>query len=126
MLPLSLLNTHQQAVSEFDAFGPEDIDAAFDAIRTLKHHQPLTLAVRGVSVTLTAYPSGHMVGGSIWLLQAGAESVVYGPHTNHMRERCVCSCVVVVVVVCACVCVCVCVRVCVCVCVCVFGSVARA
>jgi hypothetical protein len=78
-----------QAEGDCDAFGPADIDAAFDAVRTLKHHQPLTLELRGTRLTLEAYPAGHMVGGSIWLVETGGEVVVYGPHSNHMKERCV-------------------------------------
>lgn len=86
-LTLSRGSNHKQAVSEFDLFGPEDIDAAFDRVVTLKHHQPVTLDIGGQRLCIEALPSGHSVGGVIWTLEVGGEVVAYAPHSNHMKER---------------------------------------
>jgi hypothetical protein len=54
----------------------------------LKHHQQLHLVINGVAVSIEGRPAGHMVGGTVWLVESGGEVVVYGVDTNHMKERC--------------------------------------
>lgn len=76
-----------QCSSDFTLFTAEDIDSAFDRVKTLKHHQLIELDLQGVKLTLVGCPSGHMVGGTIWVLETGGEVLVYGPDTNHTRER---------------------------------------
>ena len=74
-------------MSDFQLFDSEDIDAAFDSINTLKHHQYVTLDIKGQQIQLVGYPAGHMVGGTVWVLEAGGEVIVYGVNTNHNKER---------------------------------------
>lgn len=76
-----------QAVSDFNVFGPEDIDAAFEKINTLKHYQQLHLVIKGVAISIEGRPAGHMVGGTVWVVESGGEVAVYGVDTNHMKER---------------------------------------
>lgn len=76
-------------MSEFNLFTTEDIDVAFESIHTLKHHQHITVDVRGQQLKLVGYPAGHMIGGSVWVLECKDEVVVYALHTNHNKERCV-------------------------------------
>jgi hypothetical protein len=38
-------------------------------------------------VLQVGYPAGHMIGGTVWAIETGGEVVVYGPDTNHMKER---------------------------------------
>lgn len=65
----------------FTAFSLEEVDAAFAGASTLKYTETLTLPPplrsRGGPVALTPYPAGRTLGGAIWRLAAGAESVVY-------------------------------------------------
>lgn len=77
----------QQAQSEFDTFTMEHVDKAFDAIKVLKHHQQLQLEVNGTLLHILGYPAGHMIGGTVWLIEAGGEAVVYAVDTNHSKER---------------------------------------
>jgi hypothetical protein len=74
-------------VSDFTTFNADDIDAAFKRIKTLKHHQLLELELQGLRVRLVGYPSGHMIGGTVWTIETGGEVMVYAPATNHSKER---------------------------------------
>lgn len=76
-----------KAVSDFQLFDSEDIDAAFDSINSLKHHQYLTITLKCQQLRLVGYPAGHMVGGTVWVIEAGGEVIVYGVNTNHKKER---------------------------------------
>lgn len=76
-----------KAVSDFDLFTTEDIDMAFESTNTLKHHQYIILDLKGQQLKIVGYPAGHMVGGTVWILESGGEVVVYGVNTNHQRER---------------------------------------
>eukprot|EP00775_Hariotina_reticulata_P011969 gene11969-12112_t len=80
-------HTSLHAVSDFTVFGPEDIDAAFEKINTVKHYQQLHLVVKGVAISIEGRPAGHMVGGTVWVMESGGEVAVYGVDTNHMKER---------------------------------------
>lgn len=76
-----------QAGSDFTLFEAEDIDAAFDRVKPVKHHQLLELEIQGLRFRLAGYPAGHMAGGTVWVIETGGEVIVYGPCTNHMKER---------------------------------------
>lgn len=76
-----------EAVSDFTAFTPDDIDPAFAAVRSLKHRQAVQLELKGVKLSIEGLPAGHMVGGTIWVLRCGGEAIVYGPISNHIKER---------------------------------------
>jgi cleavage and polyadenylation specificity factor subunit 2 len=74
-------------VSDFSKFDADDIDSAFKSIKSLKHHQLLELELQGLRLRLVGYPAGHMIGGTLWSIETGGEVFIYGPATNHMKER---------------------------------------
>ncbi|KAL4921869.1 beta-lactamase-like protein [Aspergillus aurantiobrunneus] len=69
----------------------EDIARYFSLIQPLKYsqpHQPIpsTFSPPLNDLTLTAYNAGHTVGGTIWHIQYGMESIVYAVDWNQARE----------------------------------------
>ncbi|KAH6615657.1 beta-lactamase-like protein [Chaetomium sp. MPI-SDFR-AT-0129] len=70
----------------------EEIARYFSLIQPLKYsqpHQPLpspfSPPLNGLSIT--AYNSGHTLGGTIWHIQHGLESIVYAVDWNQAREN---------------------------------------
>ncbi|KAK5061565.1 hypothetical protein LTR84_008109 [Exophiala bonariae] len=70
----------------------EEINKYFSLINPLKYSQPhqptpsqFSPALEGL--TLTAYNSGHTLGGTIWHIQHGMESIVYAVDWNQAREN---------------------------------------
>ncbi|KAI1148694.1 beta-lactamase-like protein [Nemania diffusa] len=71
---------------------PDEIATYFSLIHPLKYsqpHQPLgspfSPPLNGL--TVTAYNSGHTLGGTIWHVQHGLESIVYAVDWNQGREN---------------------------------------
>ncbi|KAJ5574146.1 uncharacterized protein N7459_008573 [Penicillium hispanicum] len=69
----------------------EEIARYFSLIQPLKYsqpHQPLPSPFSPPldGLTLTAYNAGHTVGGTIWHIQHGMESIVYAIDWNQARE----------------------------------------
>ncbi|PWY92556.1 cleavage and polyadenylylation specificity factor [Aspergillus heteromorphus CBS 117.55] len=69
----------------------EEIARFFSLIHPLKYsqpHQPLSSPFSPPlnGLTLTAYNAGHTVGGTIWHIQHGMESIVYAVDWNQARE----------------------------------------
>lgn len=71
---------------------PEEIGEYFHRINSLRYsqpHQPIpsphSPPLNGL--TITAYSAGHTLGGSIWHIQHGMESVVYAVDWNQAREH---------------------------------------
>ncbi|KAJ5808573.1 hypothetical protein N7474_009842 [Penicillium riverlandense] len=69
----------------------EEIARYFSLIQPLKYsqpHQPLPSPFSPPlnGLTLTAYNAGHTVGGTIWHIQHGLESIVYATDWNQARE----------------------------------------
>ena len=69
----------------------EEIARYFSLINPLKYsqpHQPLSSPFSPPlnGLTLTAYNAGHTVGGTIWHIQHGMESIVYAVDWNQARE----------------------------------------
>lgn len=71
---------------------PDEIGEYFGRINPLRYsqpHQPLpsphSPPLNGL--TITAYSAGHTLGGSIWHIQHGMESVVYAVDWNQAREH---------------------------------------
>ena len=70
----------------------EEIAGYFSLIHPLKYsqpHQPLPSPFSPPlnGLTLTAYNAGHTVGGTIWHIQHGMESIVYAVDWNQAREN---------------------------------------
>jgi len=70
----------------------EEINKYFTLITPLKYSQPhqptpshFSAPLEGL--TLTAYNSGHTLGGTIWHIQHGMESIVYAVDWNQAREN---------------------------------------
>ncbi|KAJ5095578.1 hypothetical protein NUU61_004934 [Penicillium alfredii] len=69
----------------------EEIARYFSIIQPLKYSQPHQPVPSPFSpplndLTLTAYNAGHTVGGTIWHIQHGMESIVYAVDWNQARE----------------------------------------
>lgn len=75
---------HRYFSEEFDTFALDDVDEAFERVRPVKYQQVIELAQ---NVFATAYPAGHLLGGSIWKFQKESEEIVYCVDVNHRRER---------------------------------------
>lgn len=61
-----------------------DVDEWFDKITLIKYFQNMsTLDNR---ILLTAYNSGHSLGGSFWLITKRSERIVYAPTWNHSKD----------------------------------------
>ncbi|KAM0555945.1 hypothetical protein ACHAPJ_005924 [Fusarium lateritium] len=70
----------------------EEIARYFSLIQPLKYsqpHQPLPSPFSPPlnGLTITAYNSGHTLGGTIWHVQHGLESIVYAVDWNQAREN---------------------------------------
>jgi cleavage and polyadenylation specificity factor subunit 2 len=70
----------------------EEIANYFGAINPLRYSQPHQPIPSSFSpplngLTITAYSAGHTLGGSIWHIQHGMESVVYAVDWNQAREH---------------------------------------
>lgn len=71
---------------------PDDIARYFSLIQPLKYsqpHQPLPSPFSPPlnGLTITAYNAGHTLGGTIWHIQHGLESIVYAVDWNQAREN---------------------------------------
>ncbi|KAI9147679.1 Cleavage factor two protein 2 [Paramyrothecium foliicola] len=71
---------------------PVEIARYFSLIQPLKYsqpHQPLSSPFSPPlnGLTITAYNSGHTLGGTIWHIQHGLESIVYAVDWNQAREN---------------------------------------
>ncbi|KAL2211006.1 hypothetical protein CC79DRAFT_1268468 [Sarocladium strictum] len=71
---------------------PEEIARYFSLVQALKYSQPLEPLPSPFSpplngLTITAYNSGHTLGGTIWHIQHGLESIVYAVDWNQAREN---------------------------------------
>ncbi|KAI7622912.1 putative cleavage and polyadenylylation specificity factor, partial [Hortaea werneckii] len=70
---------------------PDEIAACFNAIHPLKYSQPHQPIAASFSpsvggLTITAYGAGHTLGGTIWHIQHGLESIVYATDWSQARE----------------------------------------
>lgn len=71
---------------------PDEIVGYFSLIHPLKYsqpHQPLPSPFSPPlsGLTVTAYSAGHTLGGTIWHIQHGLESIVYAVDWNQAREH---------------------------------------
>lgn len=70
----------------------DEIAKYFSAVNPLKYSQPHQPIASPFSpplggLTITAYSAGHTLGGTIWHLQHGLESIVYAADWNQTREN---------------------------------------
>ncbi|KAK4539313.1 hypothetical protein LTR36_000806 [Oleoguttula mirabilis] len=71
---------------------PDEIGSYFSLINPLKYsqpHQPIPSPFSPplAGLTITAYGAGHTLGGTIWHIQHGLESIVYAADWNQGREN---------------------------------------
>ncbi|TPX08152.1 uncharacterized protein E0L32_010219 [Thyridium curvatum] len=71
---------------------PEEIAKYFSLIRDLKYSQPTVVPTPTFSsplngLTITAYNSGRSLGGTIWHIQHGLESIVYACDWGQYKEN---------------------------------------
>ncbi|KAH3665517.1 hypothetical protein OGAPHI_003703 [Ogataea philodendri] len=64
----------------------QDVENYFNSIVTLNYSQSVSLTGNLSGITITAYNSGHTLGGSFWLLNKDAEKIVYAPTWNHSKD----------------------------------------
>ncbi|KAI5746357.1 hypothetical protein M8J77_002710 [Diaphorina citri] len=81
-------------MEDFDLFNLDDVDAAFDKMIQLKYNQSVPMKDKGLGLTITPLPAGHMIGGTIWkIVKEGEEEIVYGVDFNLKKERHLNGCV---------------------------------
>ena len=90
----SYISTNPAQPSQFLLQPPtsEEIASYFASIHPLKYSQPHQPIPSPFSpplsgLTVTAYNAGHSLGGTIWHLQHGMESIVYAVDWNQFREN---------------------------------------
>lgn len=82
----------------FDAFTLDEISSTFryamnpnepcmfNLLKYQQHH-PIDSLPNGTGVSIMPHRAGHMVGGALWHITKGTESIVYATHVNHRKER---------------------------------------
>ena len=79
----AMVNEHGERFSE-ETFGLDDVDAAFDRIKTLKFSQHLV--IKGTGIEVTPYAAGHTIGGAFWrIVYDGTDEVIFAVDLNHKR-----------------------------------------
>lgn len=61
-----------------------DVDEWFDKMILVKYFQNMTVLEN--RIVLTAYNSGHTLGGSFWLITKRLEKIIYAPTWNHSKD----------------------------------------
>lgn len=77
----------RRAVSNFDLFNLDDVDAAFQNSIPMTYSQHLPLAGKGEGIVITPYAAGHLLGGTIWKITKDTEDIIYAVDFNHRKER---------------------------------------
>jgi cleavage and polyadenylation specificity factor subunit 2 len=66
---------------------PDEVERCFRAVRPLRHAEPLqSFSPPLHGLTVTAYHAGHALGGTAWVIQHYAESVVYAADWDQPAE----------------------------------------
>lgn len=66
----------------------EENRAAWSTVKDVRYHQPQHLYGKLRGVTITAYSSGHTLGGTLWKIRApSVGTILYAVGLNHMKER---------------------------------------
>lgn len=67
---------------------PDQVEDAFEEIKTVRYMQPTHLEGKCASLTLTAYNAGHSLGGAVWKIRSPTSgTIVIALDWNHNRER---------------------------------------
>lgn len=71
-----------------DTMSIEDVDAIWSEVNSVKYSQPLKLQdnPKLEGIVITAYNGGHSLGGSMWKIYDGIDSVVVALDWNHARD----------------------------------------
>lgn len=64
----------------------DDIERAFDFVKSLKYSQIVDLKFKFDGLTLTAFNSGSTPGGSLWCISTYEEKLVYAKRWNHSKS----------------------------------------
>ncbi|KAF2359510.1 Zn-dependent metallo-hydrolase RNA specificity domain [Trinorchestia longiramus] len=73
---------------EFELFDLDDVDTAFERIIQVKYHQSINMRGKGLGMSVSALPAGHMLGGCMWrITRDGEEDILYAVDYNHKKER---------------------------------------
>ncbi|KAJ2076801.1 hypothetical protein H4R24_005495 [Coemansia sp. RSA 988] len=72
---------------EFTQFDEADVDTAFENITALQYAQPKALPGKHADIVVTAHAAGHTIGGTVWTISSGGETVLYALDFNHMKEE---------------------------------------
>uniref|UniRef100_A0A2P2I4M9 Cleavage and polyadenylation specificity factor subunit 2 n=3 Tax=Hirondellea gigas TaxID=1518452 RepID=A0A2P2I4M9_9CRUS len=73
---------------DFDLFNLDDVDTAFERITQVKYNQTVNMRGKGLGMTISALPAGHMLGGCMWrITRDGEEDILYAVDYNHKKER---------------------------------------
>lgn len=86
------------AEKSFEAFTLDDISSTFRyamnpnepcmfTLLKYQQHHPIDDLPNGAGVSIMPHRAGHMVGGALWHIMKGTESIVYATHVNHRKER---------------------------------------
>jgi hypothetical protein len=80
----------EESIRTFDL---DDVDNAFKNNKNfpdnhrLNYHQKLTLEGKAKGITVTPFPAGHLLGGTIWKISKEQDDIIYAVNFNHKRER---------------------------------------
>ena len=102
----------RQNDEDFDVFTLDDVDQTFEMFVQLKYSQhvplegmkilsllkgrdksfrclfhSLVFAGKAEGIEITPYPSGHVIGGTIWKIVKETEEIIYAVDYNHKKER---------------------------------------
>lgn len=71
-----------------DVFGTRDIEQLWSEVQPVKYSQPVQVPTNPKleGTVLTAFNAGHSLGGSLWRISDGVDSVVIGMEWNHARD----------------------------------------
>jgi len=72
---------------EFATFTLDDVEQAFRRVTAVKHTERQELGGSGQGISVTPWPSGRTLGGSVWQIQKGSEDLIYAVDCNMQRER---------------------------------------
>lgn len=64
----------------------QDIEQFFNKIQTVNYSQPLVFHGQLDSIQITAFNSGHTLGGTIWKISDSIDTILYAVDWNHARD----------------------------------------